>query len=538
MQNKCIGVKLHGGLGNRLFKIASGYGIAKEQNKEMVIAVNSVNLHSNEDYSQTVFRKCKYQEIENPDINNEPEDFCCRKMKVISSENNILLEGYYQSERYFNHCKQDIYELFEMENERKEYLVNKYTNLDSGFFIHFRRGDYLNVQIHNINLETYYLETIKYIKTTHPGSFYYIFSDDIAHCKNIDLLKMIDSSNICFVENENEINSLYLMSLCKKGGIACNSSFSWWGGFLNENQNKEVFFPDKWFNNDWLVETGFDGCKIINVTKPTFVKTNIPRIDLRNTTFMIPIHIDHSDRFINLIIQIKFLLSNFDTNIVIIEDGLIEMYPLLKTRYLKDYDLTCVNYEFQYCEDRLFHRMRILNECLIKVKTSVCVVHDCDILVNPIAYKLAENNIMNKEFDIIHPFNCELYLIDQSVKYEIDINKPHIFIDKYREYPRCGNGYTVFFNTEKYIKMGGENEKFLAYGPEDEERIYRALYNGLKYAKVNTPVFHLEHWRGENSGTWNPYFNQNHEVFNALLEIYKKANINIRYSMIELCDNT
>ena len=57
------------------------------------------------------------------------------------------------------------------------------------------------------------------------------------------------------------------MSLCELGGIACNSTFSWWGSYLNENPNKKVTFPDKWFNNDWETNIYWENSIIVSTTK-------------------------------------------------------------------------------------------------------------------------------------------------------------------------------------------------------------------------------------------------------------------------------
>lgn len=125
-----------------------------------------------------------------------------------------------------------------MEHDRKSYLTNKYKNLNSTYFLHIRRGDYLlDVNsMHNINLTIYYKNCFNLFP---QDSHFLIFSDDITFCKNIELIK---NKNISFVEDEDEVNSLYLMSLCELGGIACNSTFSWWGSYLNENPNKKLLF--------------------------------------------------------------------------------------------------------------------------------------------------------------------------------------------------------------------------------------------------------------------------------------------------------
>jgi hypothetical protein len=72
--------------------------------------------------------------------------------------------------------------------------------------------------------------------------YYIIFSDDISWCKeNLSFL-----NNKIFIEGNTDFQDLYLMSKCKNNIIA-NSSFSWWGAWLNTNKDKIVIAPKKWF---------------------------------------------------------------------------------------------------------------------------------------------------------------------------------------------------------------------------------------------------------------------------------------------------
>jgi hypothetical protein len=72
-----------------------------------------------------------------------------------------------------------------------------------------------------------------------------IFSDDINWCKNNLLIK---NKNIFFIEGNQDYIDLWLMSMCKNN-IMANSTFSWWGAWLNKNPNKKVFVPRTWFGN-------------------------------------------------------------------------------------------------------------------------------------------------------------------------------------------------------------------------------------------------------------------------------------------------
>jgi len=259
-----IYIRLHCGLGNRLFKAASAYGIAKHQNKTYAIieSVNTYHCSVDVDYMNTIFRNLRAKTLTNNDVYdifNEQEEEALVYLEIPNNDGSLLIRGYFQNETYFKNYKSEIYDLFRMEDSRKTYLINKYNNLDNMYFFHVRRGDYKLAcnSMHNVDLTTYYKNCLQLLP---QDANFLIFSDDIHYCKSMEIL---ENKNTTFVENENELNSLYLMSLCRLGGIACNSSFSWWGSYLNENPNKFVTFPDKWFNVNWPCDIYWEGSTII-----------------------------------------------------------------------------------------------------------------------------------------------------------------------------------------------------------------------------------------------------------------------------------
>jgi len=305
------------------------------------------------------------------------------------------------------------------------------------------------------------------------------------------------------------------------------------GSYLNDNMNKLAFFPDKWFNNDWIVDIGYENSKIISTTSlDKNPKTKL--LDLSDTTFMIAFRIDSQDRFINLSIQLKYLLSNFNTNFIIIEDGPEQHFmKLIENGTLTREMMKSIDYTYTYNDDVFFHRMKNLNKCLYKVNTLVCANLDIDVLI-PINYYIeAQNKILNNMFDIIHPFNNPpgCYYINQIDKDKIIMNDISQ-IKSYCNNSKAGNGFLIFFRTSEYIRMGGENEEFKAYGPEDNERICRAIYNGLKYGRLNNEVYHMEHSRGPNSSFENPYFTHNWQVYNKMKEKYTNKENNIHYDRV------
>lgn len=208
-----------GRLGNQLFQIAATIGYAKKYGQDYCF--------NNWNYSEHF--KVPLDNNNNVLVNTRIEDentlgyFTIRDYDA--NMGNVDLYGYFQSEKYFIHCKDVILNMFK----------TNYNKLSAGF-IHIRRGDYLKYPDYHTNLSLDY-----YINGMDKLSFkkYYCFSDDIEWCKN----NIIDS-RLVFVENTSEIEDLKLMQQCS-GAIIANSSFSWWGAYLSES--KEVIIPNKWF---------------------------------------------------------------------------------------------------------------------------------------------------------------------------------------------------------------------------------------------------------------------------------------------------
>ena len=112
--------------------------------------------------------------------------------------------------------------------------------------MHIRRGDYVSNSksnsIHGTCSLEYYREAVKIINEKYKNSIFFVFSDDISWKKENLLIQ-----NAVYIDNKTiPHEDIYLMSLCKYN-ITANSSFSWWGAWLNQNKNKVVIAPKKWF---------------------------------------------------------------------------------------------------------------------------------------------------------------------------------------------------------------------------------------------------------------------------------------------------
>jgi len=175
------------------------------------------------------------------------------KEKHFNVSDNAYLEGWWQSEKYFFDIRDILLKEFSLKNGFSG-VVKKIETQEIGcnsVSLHIRRGDYVSLKQVNdafgvLGLE-HYDKAIKIIKEKMKEPRFFIFSDDIAWAK--ENLKI--GENAVFVSSPEikDYEELILMSKCKHNIIA-NSSFSWWGAWLNQNKNKIVIAPKQWFKTD------------------------------------------------------------------------------------------------------------------------------------------------------------------------------------------------------------------------------------------------------------------------------------------------
>jgi hypothetical protein len=159
----------------------------------------------------------------------------------------FYLEGYFQTYKYIQSLGQDIFQFRTNLNERESKLLQ-----GDVVSIHIRGGDYItnqkdNALFGNICTAKYYRNAIRYIIEHVNNPTFLVFTNDIEYSKQLlsgEKFQVVDWNR----EN-NSFRDMYLMSKCKHNIIA-NSSFSWWGAWLNKNNSKIVITPNKWFNDN------------------------------------------------------------------------------------------------------------------------------------------------------------------------------------------------------------------------------------------------------------------------------------------------
>lgn len=241
-----VSVRLMGGLGNMLFQIATGYATSIRDGKSFICSTNDMSIPHKPytEYVNNIFRKVLFSNL-TVQHNIGEVGFHYSEIPKIVDEG--ILVGFFQSEKYFKNYRNDILKLFEIDINTRNFLTEKYGELinnNNTCSIHVRRGDYLGLpEFHPVQDIEYYVNAVNEVGV---DKHYLIFSDDIIWCENnFNFIK-----NKTIVKNNLDYQDLYLMSLCKDNIIA-NSSFSWWGAWLNDNKDKKVIIPNKWFGEKY-----------------------------------------------------------------------------------------------------------------------------------------------------------------------------------------------------------------------------------------------------------------------------------------------
>jgi hypothetical protein len=243
--NEEVSIKLQGGLGNYMFQITSAYVYALKHNKKAIFSTDDAFVGHNhlESYKNNILSKIDFVKSKNFNGFNVYSEPQFNYNEIPNINGSVYLNGYFQTEKYFKEHTKEIRDLFSFSEEYKNLIKEKYKDLLIGntCSIHVRRGDYLKLPNHHPVQSLNYL--MKGVREMPEDTRFLIFSDDINWCKqNFPEVP----EKFIFIEGNPDYEDLLLMSLCKNNIIA-NSSFSWWAAWLNENVDKKVIAPSKWF---------------------------------------------------------------------------------------------------------------------------------------------------------------------------------------------------------------------------------------------------------------------------------------------------
>jgi len=262
-----ITCNLMGGLGNQIFQIFAtiAYSI-KSKNKFQFLAQETLGGGSSTlryTFWNTFFSNLKPFLIHSlPPVNVIRENgFAFQELPVDSMiGTNVLIHGYFQSEKYFKDQYEMICRLIGLENLKQSLLYKlkkEYLDLNNTISMHFRLGDYKKLQdFHPIATQQYYENSLNHFKAQFPEANFRIlyFCEDedenevemtIQNLKNAFPNYEFERANNTLADWE----QMLYMSVCRHNIIA-NSSFSWWGAYFNSNKEKVVCYPSVWFGNN------------------------------------------------------------------------------------------------------------------------------------------------------------------------------------------------------------------------------------------------------------------------------------------------
>jgi len=245
-----ISVSLFGGLGNMMFQIATiesfgqetGYKVCYPTFRDALESISKYYHSQNAKDFTCIFKNFRW------DKNIDKPYIPARTMHVpfkyvdFTITDNTNYSGYFQSEKYFPD-RDFILQLFEPADYIKEAL-KKY-NTEDICSIHIRRGDFLTTgNTTEILTMDYYCEALLKV----DARKFFIFSDDLDWCR-----ECFKGDRYTFIQDINYVE-LFLMSRCRENIIA-NSTFSWWGSYLNNDKDRKIIAPHRWFKEESNIES-------------------------------------------------------------------------------------------------------------------------------------------------------------------------------------------------------------------------------------------------------------------------------------------
>lgn len=271
--------ELNGGLGNQMFQYAVARRLAKIHGTKLKIDISGFDAYRLRAYELSHFNidvefvnyadialfkasNCIKQSLLK--LKNSFKPFKLMEVKekyfhfdesILYLPDNVYLRGYWQSEKCFNDIENTIrsdFSLREKLTNESEEIANLIRRSKVSVAIHIRRGDYVSNpttnSMHGTCSLSYYQECVKELAEKFSDLQLFIFSDDPVWVK-ANLYYKYPTVFVSHNASERAYEDMHLMSLCEHNIIA-NSSFSWWGAWLNNNPDKIVFAPKKWFRKD------------------------------------------------------------------------------------------------------------------------------------------------------------------------------------------------------------------------------------------------------------------------------------------------
>ena len=254
----------------------------------------------------------------------EKEDV--REIKDIFENKNIFyLSGYFQDASFFESERNNLLKIFTFKyplSDKNQFIADEIKSKMS-VSVHFRLGDYFAHVPKDILSNHYYLTAMQEMKNKFPDAHFYIFSDDTNFVKQNVKIPFEHT----FVEHNNSKETsfwdMYLMSLCQHNIIA-NSTFSWWGAWLNQNPDKIVITPSVWISEK-------EHLKVIKNVIPQDWKKIAPKAEI---AVVLPVKEN--------IRNFDYYFIPFDKKSYFVVDNKDSLLSLIQEDHLKNYDYVFV----------------------------------------------------------------------------------------------------------------------------------------------------------------------------------------------------
>lgn len=220
-----------GRMGNQMFQIAATVSTAWRNGTDFAFPTRSAGSYTGEVYFKHL---PKAQPGRLFPVHKEVGHFYT---PIPTHLKNAKLHGYWQSEKYFKEYRKEIIELLKI----------PYSRIEKTCSIHIRLGDYKTFSDKHPVITDDYLDTaIKHICEKTGISRFMVFSDDIFEARKMIEYRLYYGCEFIYVEGNDPLKDMELMSGCEHN-ICANSTFSWWGSWLNQNPDKIVIMPKQWF---------------------------------------------------------------------------------------------------------------------------------------------------------------------------------------------------------------------------------------------------------------------------------------------------
>lgn len=235
-----LATTLMGGLGNQLFQVAAVDTIANETGRTVCIIepVSPKTVHTDANYFESVLSEwANAPRLPTPHRLVGESSFVKQDWSAtFPPDEPVCLQGYFQNWTYISPDFPSRLRLPECHPLE-------------GAFLHIRGGDYVNHWFHDVGLTRGYYD--RAIAEFPVGTHFYVFTNDIPYARQCPVLQSIPHT----ILESDERTALSQMASCILGGICANSSFSWWGAYLN--RNRTLVMPDKWFTDARMHTEGY-----------------------------------------------------------------------------------------------------------------------------------------------------------------------------------------------------------------------------------------------------------------------------------------